>query len=76
MIRNGCYDMPRPTAETSYLAQAGWGPTYDNGHGPWRMPRYVEVKHVLSTECQYTKTTPDPRCAGCVHENKEQGKES
>ena len=71
-MRNGCWNRPRPTAETSYLAQAGWGEMYLTGQGvPHRNPVYVEVKHRLSTECQYTLTTKDVRCAGCAHEQKE-----
>lgn len=72
MDKNGCHNKPRPVASAvTHQAQAGWSVTFRDGFGtPQRVPVYVDVRHVMTTECQYTKTTPDPRCSGCVHELK------
>lgn len=33
-----------------------------------RLPRIVQIQHVMTRECQYTKLNPDdPQCAGCTH---------
>ncbi len=73
MQLNGCHNKPRPVAGKPLQVQDGWHAgifDYEDGTGD-RIPRMVTVPFVLSSECQYTKTTPDPRCAGCVHENME-----
>lgn len=72
-MKNGCFNKPRPVAgAVTHLAQAGWSETFRDGFGaPHRTPILVDIKHVMTTECQYTLTTPDPACAGCVHEKKE-----
>lgn len=61
---NGCYD--RPPFKREYVGFDG----YHNAESRlW--PKTVLVPHVATTDCQYTITTRDDRCAGCVHESKE-----
>lgn len=61
---NGCHGRPRPVAGKPLQVQDGW---HSNGRR-----RMVTVPFTASVPCQYAKTTPDPRCAGCVHERKEE----
>ncbi len=36
-----------------------------------RLPRIVQIPHVMTTDCQFTKHNPtDPGCAGCNHQSK------
>lgn len=62
----GCHNRPRPTAETSYVAQAGWREYEERGE-PVRVPVLVRIKHAMSTSCQYDKSATDSACGGCVH---------
>lgn len=66
----GCHDQPRPTAETTIPAQAGWRKALNRGRIV-RLAIKVDVIHTMSTTCQYDKRTGDPRCAGC-HQIQEQ----
>lgn len=61
----GCWNKPRPTAETTHVAQAGWLAVVSAV--PSRMPRMVTVPHRMSTTCKYDKSGSDPGCAGCQH---------
>jgi len=70
MIIAGCKNKPRPTAESSYIAQDGWSEYEDRG-APVRVPRWKRIFHIMSTECVYTQTTPSPHCEGCEHRKKE-----
>ena len=67
----GCHNQPRPVAGApTHMAQNGWV----NGRlqaNPTRGPKYVAIRHVMSTTCQYDKRTGDPRCNGC-HQIQEQ----
>lgn len=66
---NGCYNKPRPIAgAVTHWAQAGWREVHAGWLNIERVPVWTPIKHVMTTDCQYTKTTPDPLCAGCVHE--------
>jgi hypothetical protein len=73
MSNYGCHNKPRPGAKTFHLAQSG----YRNGWSPEhaavaREAFWVRVPHVMSTDCQYTKThASDPGCSGCVHRSKD-----
>jgi hypothetical protein len=69
----GCHNRPRPTAGSSYLAQSGYDPTVNEGWG-WfsRQPRYVEIKHTMSTDCRYDASATDRGCAECVHQKTNQ----
>lgn len=62
--RYGCHGRPRPTAETTYVAQYGW-----EYSGITRSPLTMDVYHVMSTTCQYDKATTDAKCVGCEHIN-------
>lgn len=75
MTTHGCHNKPGPTRSTTYLAQDGYEPAVSQGNGNYtRTPRYVLVPHVMTTECQYTRGTPDdPRCKGCTHRHQPQG---
>lgn len=59
----GCFNHPRPTESTTYPVQAGWVDMLDLKI-PCRVPVYVNVKHKLSLDCQYTLTTVDAGCVG------------
>jgi hypothetical protein len=70
----GCNNKPRPTAESSYVAQAGWSETFRDGLGaPCRVPIYIDIKSAFgTTACQYTLAhATDPECSGCVHRSKD-----
>lgn len=69
---NGCHNKPRPVSgAVTHFAQDGYGEAISEGWGYFSRPaRYVEIRHVMTTDCQYTLRTPDPRCAGCVHEKR------
>jgi hypothetical protein len=72
--RYGCHNKPRPTPESSYVAQVAWSETFRNGFDePQRVPVYVDVKSAFgTTACQYTLThAADPECSGCVHRSKD-----
>lgn len=76
----GCHSLPRPTAETTYLAQSGWqymevlySVPYESPRDEFtRVPELVEVKHVMSTACMYDASGSDAQCKGCPHANQQQ----
>lgn len=73
MKKNGCYDLPRPAVGTPLTVQDGYHSgmfEYESGASD-RLPRTITVPFVLTSACQYTLTTPDKRCAGCIHEHKD-----
>lgn len=71
--RNGCYDGQRgdALAAHTYPAQDGWieqplGSAETAQGVTTRIPRIVQVPHVMTTECQYSiHTRADPKCEGC-----------
>ena len=70
----GCHNKPRPVTDAPVIAQdgyhEGWTPQYCTLR---RMPNWITVPYVMSTECQYTKQhAADPHCAGCGHRAKEE----
>jgi hypothetical protein len=65
-----CFNKPRPTPASTYVAQSGWSDTFRDGHGaPWRVPLYVDIGSAFdAAACQYSKQHGnDPECMGCVH---------
>ena len=74
----GCHNALRPTADTSYPAQDGYMHSTITGvHLPTGVQvtiinphahNWIKVKHAMSTDCQYTKTTRDHGCDGCKHQ--------
>jgi len=58
----------RPATARFYVAQAGW---QNKRSTSTRTPEYVEVQHAMSQDCKYSESTPDTRCAGCVHNKQE-----
>jgi hypothetical protein len=58
-----CHNKPRDVP--TYLAQDGYFPACTDISGISRAARYIEVAHVMSTECRYDHRTDDPRCSGC-----------
>lgn len=63
---NGCHN--RPDKSPSYLGQDGYFPAFSDGFGRiGRSPLYVEIEHVMTEDCQYSKHTDDPKCTGCRH---------
>lgn len=68
--RNGCHSKPRPVAgAVTHLAQDGYFPPMPDAPAPGRaraqVARFVEIKHVMSTDCRYDKRESDPACKGC-----------
>lgn len=73
--RYGCHNKERPTPETFYVGQEGWKTRIFAGvmaQGIERTPKFIRVKHRLTTECQYDKQAVDKDCAGCKHIKKEE----
>lgn len=67
----------RPAQVGTYLAQDGYMPTfYDAFDEPFRTPKLVAVPHMMSTDCKYSQSTPDERCAGCAHNQQESARGS
>lgn len=60
MTPYACHSKPR---KDGYWAQHLW-PSFDKRDLPER--EYVWVDDVMTKECQYRKSTPDPRCEGCT----------
>ena len=54
----GCFN--RAPFVRRYTGQKGY-----LGYALVRKPNWVSIPNVMSKECQYSKTTDDPRCAGC-----------
>ena len=53
--------------------QAGWtdeNVMVNNGQREeaTRLPYMIQVPFAMTTDCQYTKTTPDKACEGCCHQ--------
>jgi hypothetical protein len=72
----GCHSKPRPTSETTYLAQEGWlyrnviySEPYESPRDEFtRIPELVEIKHAMTTECKYDASASDKQCAGCPYQ--------
>jgi hypothetical protein len=62
----GCHN--RPDKAPPYLAQDGYECEEPTNRGFYsRLARYVEVQHVMSTDCRYDKRGADAKCDGCRH---------
>lgn len=64
---NSCYN--RPPLEEFAEVQDGYLRADVDGMQT-RIPIVKIVPAPMTKDCQYTLTTPDPRCAGCIHEHK------
>lgn len=62
----GCWNKPRPSKDSWYMAQDGW--TYSDD-GRTRTPKLMKIFHKMSTDCRYDQPHKDSACAGCVHMN-------
>lgn len=61
---NGCHN--RPADALPYLGQDGYFPACTDSFGNiGRSARYVRIENVMTQDCQYSKHTDDPGCAGC-----------
>lgn len=68
--RYSCHNKPRPTKDSSYVAQAGWVDMRDGLGTPIRAPVLRDIKSAFgTTTCQYDKSQTDPACFGC-HQQK------
>ncbi len=65
MIRPGCHNKPRPTADKEFTVQDGYTEYEERGY-PVRIPKYIRIKYRNSTECQYDMRATDAKCGGCV----------
>lgn len=67
----GCHSRLRPIAGSiTHAAQDGYDESTHVAPGAlayFKVPRWVPVRHVMSTECGYDKSATDARCAGCPH---------
>jgi hypothetical protein len=63
---NGCNNTPRPTTETVYPVQDGWR-YIETPAGIERVPVVKMQKHVMTTPCQYDKSSVDLYCSGCLN---------
>jgi hypothetical protein len=61
----GCWNKPRPTEDSSYLAQDGWETQYVGSGDFEGTAWFVEVRNVMSTECRYDMSLKDAKCDGC-----------
>lgn len=69
MKRHGCYD--RQPLRDWHHAQDGYWPM-SKPDAASRLPRIVQIPHVMTRECQYTLHNPtDAGCTGCKHQSKE-----
>lgn len=83
-VRPSCWNKPRPAADATYVAQAGWaGDVPDSSPqeieprkfyclvSPRREAIWVDIKSQFGTiPCQVGKHDPYPCCAGCQHNTK------
>jgi hypothetical protein len=58
----GCKNGPRPSNNSSYLAQDGW---FIDESGMTRKPKMVRVKTEFDYACQHDRSISDPQCDGC-----------
>lgn len=60
MKRHSCYD--RPPLKDTVTVQDGYisGPFFNT-----RIPVMVEMPDPMTKDCQYSRNTTDPVCAGC-----------
>lgn len=66
MSKHGCHN--RPPFRDWHHAQDGY-----HANTTSRVQRLVQIPHVMTRDCQYTKQEPgDQRCAGCCHQQKDQ----
>lgn len=75
----GCHNKPRPTTESSYLAQDGYETwhAYKSVDGldyrldePTRVPAMVRVNFRMESDCQYDMSATASCCTGCMHAKK------
>ena len=67
-LRAGCNGKPRPRADATYMAQAGWLEVRDNLGRPGRVPVMVDIKATFgTTACQFDRSATDSICTGCPH---------
>lgn len=60
----GCYN--RPPLRRALVVQDGYHESAKPADAPIKVPRYVVTPHnQMSETCQYSVSTPDPRCCGC-----------
>jgi hypothetical protein len=61
-----CKNKPRPSKETSYLAQDGW---FEDPDGMTRKPKMVRIKSNFDfSVCKHVESLEaylDPQCDGC-----------
>jgi hypothetical protein len=63
--RNGCYNRA-PLVET-VIVQTGWSDLFRHESGLDTRVAYMdEIPNPNSKDCQYSRTTEDERCDGCV----------
>jgi hypothetical protein len=68
----GCYNKPRPVVGKLYPGWQGYITVFSSDVG--RMIRIAvpeNIEYVMSTECQYSKTSVDEGCNGCQHNHQE-----
>lgn len=67
-MTHGCHS--RPPFNDWHHAQDGYHRMSKPEAGT-RLPRIVQIQHVMTRDCQYTKHNPsDAGCTGCNHQSK------
>lgn len=60
---NACHNR-EPFKDTT-VVQVGWRWVSDGLSTPYRLPVHHQIPVPMTKECQYSRRTPDPKCAGC-----------
>lgn len=58
----GCYN--RPPMEETLVVQDGYREYTERGF-PVKIPVYKVIPHVMTVDCQWSKTNHDRSCRGC-----------
>lgn len=67
MTLAGCNNRPRPRADATYVAQAGWTDYVEHG-ALARKPVLVGIKATFgTTACQNDRSATEACCDGCQH---------
>jgi hypothetical protein len=63
--RNGCYD--RAPLQNEVWVRTGWFGFHSFNDGTvLKQPKFTKIANPMTKDCQYSRTTADLRCDGCV----------
>lgn len=73
-MKNGCMNRPDQTISSGYWAQDGWDyMPQPKPLGVTRAARMVWIRHTMTRECEYSKSTVDAACDGCASKRELKG---